>query len=254
MCNLYNITTTQQAIIDLVRVWRDLSGNLEPSIDVYPDRFGPVVRNGLDGQRELVKMRWGMPSFPHVMREATKKRADKKRAKGDVIDDAAFAEMMKVEPDKGTTNIRKAYLKHWQQWLGVPNRCVVPITTFAEPDPNSAVDGRTPNAWFALDDSRPLAFFAGAWVPGWTSVRKIKEGPVTLDLYGFLTTDPNGIVAPIHEKAMPVILTTQDEIETWLTAPWEKAKALQRSLPDHMLKQVPPPPKIEEPELQPALL
>jgi putative SOS response-associated peptidase YedK len=148
MCNLYNITTTQQAIIDLVRVWRDLTGNLEPSIDVHPDRFGVVVRNGLDGQRELVKMRWGMPSFPHVMREAAKKRADKLSAKGKTIDDAAFAELLKNEPDKGTTNIRKVHLKHWQQWLGVPNRCVVPITSFAEPDPASAAGGRTPNAWF----------------------------------------------------------------------------------------------------------
>ena len=44
-------------------------------------------------------------------------------------------------------------------------------------------------------------------------MRKVKEGETTNDLFAFLTTEPNAIVAPIHAKAMPVILTTQEEIE-----------------------------------------
>jgi len=145
-----------------------------------------------------------------------------------------------MEPNGGTTNIRKTESRHWIRWLGVENRCVVPVTRFAEPDHASKIDGgRVPNAWFESAGDDPLMFFAGAWVSAWTSVRKIKEGPITTDLYAFLTTDANGVVGPIHDKAMPVILTTQDEVETWLTAPWEQARALQRPLPDDKLKIIP---------------
>ena len=108
----------------------------------------------------------------------------------------------------------------------------MPFTSFSEF--NKAAGG---NVWFAFDDSRPLAVFAGIWT-NWTSVRKIKEGETTNDLFGFLTTEPNNIVAPIHPKAMPVILTTPAEIETWMTAPAEEALKLQRPLSNGMLRVV----------------
>ena len=64
----------------------------------------------------------------------------------------------------------------------------------------------------------------------------MRDGETTNDLFGFLTTEPNDVVAPIHAKAMPVILTKPGEIETWLTAPAEEALKLQRPLPDGALK------------------
>jgi len=135
--------------------------------------------------------------------------------------------------DSGVTNVRNAASPHWRRWLGVESRCVVPFTSFSE---NEVLpDGSRPPVWFALDDSRPLAFFAGIWTR-WTSVRKVQEGETTNDLFAFLTTEPNAIVGPIHPKAMPVILTRTDEIDAWLAGPTVEALKLQRPLPDDALR------------------
>ena len=159
--------------------------------------------------------------------QAVRVKANKLEAKGQRYD---FNEMLRMERDPGTTNIRNTSSKHWKRWLDVPHRCIVPFTSFSEFNRTAGGD-----VWFAFDESRPLACFAGIWT-NWTSVRKVKEGETTNDLFGFLTTEPNAEVGAIHPKAMPVILTTPAEIETWMTAPDEDALKLQRSLPDGSLK------------------
>lgn len=73
MCNLYNITIGPQAILDLTRAMTNRVGNLEPQ-DVYPDYSAPIVRQGQDGERELVRARWGMPSSKKAIFDATVKR------------------------------------------------------------------------------------------------------------------------------------------------------------------------------------
>jgi putative SOS response-associated peptidase YedK len=110
-------------------------------------------------------VRWGMPSSSQALFEATKKRAAKLEAKGKQID---FKELLRMEPDKGTTNIRDLASPHWKPWLGVEHRCIVPMSSFSEfnKDAGGAI-------WFALDEGRPLVFFAGIW-RAYTRVRKIR--------------------------------------------------------------------------------
>jgi putative SOS response-associated peptidase YedK len=66
-------------------------------------------------------------------------------------------------------------------------------------------------------------------------------------LFSFLTAKANDIVAPIHSKAMPVILT-EESWDLWLEGDTAEAMKLQRPAPDDLIRIVSSGPRRDPPE------
>ncbi len=211
MCNLYSMTKGQKAIIDLVKAMRDQVGNLPSLPGVFPNRTAPIVRAGSDGVRELLIARWGFP--PPIIPGSKPKNSY-------------------------LTNVRNTESRYWRTYLKpTAHRCLVPVTSFAEPDNNQG--SRSIWTWFAQDESRPLMFFAGIWRE-WEGDRGTKLIP---DLgkhlvFSFLTTDASPDVAPIHPDATPVLLLDEAAREQWMNAAMEEALLLHTPPPTGALKVV----------------
>ena len=202
MCTLYRLRHGHSEIARLFNAGGAAS-NAQPPSSIYPDSVAPVVRNGPAGQREIIEMRWGFPPPP--------------------------------QGNAPVVNVRNTSSSFWRAWLKPEFRCLVPVSSFCEWTDTLPKRQR----WFALNKDEPLFAFAGIWRP-WNGVRGTKRAPLDGDhlLYSFLTCEPNGIVKPVHAKAMPVILSSLDDCETWMNAPSEVALQLQRPLSDDAMIQL----------------
>lgn len=75
------------------------------------------------------------------------------------------------EGDPGTTNSRKVKSKHRRRWPRASLHSAVNSSSEFKKTEGGDI-------WFALDETVPLACFAGIW-PNWMSIRKVKEGETT---------------------------------------------------------------------------
>jgi putative SOS response-associated peptidase YedK len=184
MCNLYSLTKGQSAIRDLFAVKNDRTGSLPLFPGIFPDQMAPIVRGGPDGERELVMGALGDAPTATVRRPAGQ------------------------EPPKRR---KPALARRAREAQSLHRSCNVVLRVRGHE--------ATQDAQMVRAERGPLFAFAGLWTP-WRGVRGPKSAPIEgqHELFGFLTTAPNAIVAPIHPKAMPVILTTPAEVDLSLAA------------------------------------
>lgn len=121
--------------------------------------------------------------------------------------------------DRPVCNVRNTESPFWIGTLRHTEfRCLVPVTSFME---WGGVKGARTQNWFAVP-SEPVFAFAGIW----------RDSEVLS--FAFLTTEPNSLVARVHDKAMPVILHRED-YDVWLSADWKDAKRLVEPYPAQLM-------------------
>lgn len=174
-------------------------------LEVFPKSCAPVLKLGESGKLEWSKMRWGLPGPPQF-------------------------------GSAPVTNIRNIKSPHWRPLLGTQHRCLVPFTAFSEYE-DASPKGKKQIRWFAPQNDA-MWFFAGVcseWHGDYGTRKEPNVG--THKLFAFLTTEANGLVRPVHAKAMPVVLGSEFEVKHWLSAAPAQIEAIQaRVLPDDALR------------------
>lgn len=180
---------TQRYSWDEVREYLTLlpsqpSLNLEPRYNVAPTTQVDVVRE-VDGQRELVKMRWGLiPSWWNKP-----------------LRDMKFSTFnAKVETVRESPTFRTA-------WRG-GQRCVVPFCFYEWKRPRAK--GQAP--FYIYPKHAPMFLIAGLW-DEWTDR---ETGEVILSCT-IITVLPNDFMSTMHDR-MPAILG-EGQLDEWFRSP-----------------------------------
>ena len=199
------MTRAPEAVLRLFRVGHNRAGAFEPRDAIFPGHMAPVVRRGADGERELAPLSWGfvLPQPGKAPRRVTNFRDD-----------------------------RTLSSPFWRESFEL-RRCLIPATSFAEPREVTPATWH----WFALTgaEPRPVFAFAGIW-RRWKGPLK-KEGPVVeLDVFSFMTTTPNRLVATINHERSPVLLADDQARDLWLNGTPDQAFTLAREYPAEGLR------------------
>ncbi|MCW2396150.1 SOS response-associated peptidase [Sphingobium sp. B8D3B] len=170
----------------------------EPELQAASEDVWPrkpaIVARSSEGQTVVDQMIWGVP------RKMPGKRP------GTTI-------------TKHITNVRNLDSPFWRSMIATPaQRCLVPFTQFAEPK-----IGQGREEWWFTINQQPVSCFAGIWRPSEAGI-----------VFAFLTCEPNPLVAPLHPKAMPVILHPED-YQVWLTGDLDAARALAQPFPSQLM-------------------
>jgi len=199
ICNRYRMEADAETMAERYGVY-GYGGRL-PVGDIFPKKPAYVIRHEYGpatATRQAIPMSWG------IVRVVPGKRV------------AAI--------EKPVTNVRNLESPFWRGTLAKSSqRCLVPFTAFSEYGPVRDVDGKLPLYWFDIP-SQPISSFAGIW----------RTDPVRGMEFAFLTCEPNVVVAPIHPKAMPVILLPEDE-ERWLSGSWPEVADLVAPFPSQLM-------------------
>ncbi|MDP9314346.1 MAG: SOS response-associated peptidase [Chloroflexota bacterium] len=203
MCGRYATTTTDAGVLrERFAVQQGLE-TFVPSRNVKPTQEAAVVTMQ-DGQRNLAAMRWGL--IPPWARDAT-------------IASKTFNARAETVADK--PSFRQAFRRR---------RCLVPATGFYE----WQQEGRRKVPYQFVVGAGELFAFAGLHET-WQS-----PSGEQVQTYTIITTDPNDLVAPIHNR-MPVILP-RDVEAVWLDPQFEDMDYLQSLLvpyPSHAMQMRP---------------
>ena len=197
MCNRFRQMKTKENL-SLIFNARPVFDRPEPRDELYPKYPGAIIRKEA-GERVLDVMPWGIP-------------LGMKGKHGQPL------------APKPVTNVRNLSSGFWKSTIARTDwRCLVPFTSFAEPKPGKDGDGRPACWWFDLP-ANEVAAFAGIWRPSeWGNV------------FAFLTCEPNPLVAPLHPKAMPVILDP-DDYDRWLDGEASDACSLATPFPSQLMR------------------
>lgn len=187
MCGRFTLTSSPEVVADLF----DLAEppQLTPRYNIAPTQESPVVRVlKTEGRRELHLLRWGL--IPQWAR------------------DPSIGNRM-INARSESAAAKPAYRDAFRR-----QRCLVPGDGFFE---WKRLGKRKQPHYIRMRDGQPFAF-AGLWAR-WQG----QEGE-QIDSYTILTTEPNDLVRPIHDR-MPVILARHD-YEIWLDPKIQDAEQL----------------------------
>ncbi|MEN8163871.1 MAG: SOS response-associated peptidase, partial [Acidobacteriota bacterium] len=198
MCGRFTMTVSASVLAGLFDM--DEPTGHRPRFNIAPTQVVPIVRSDGDGNREWAPCRWGL--IP------------------------PWAKDLKIGARMINARSETAAEKPSFKRALADRRCLVPADGFYEWA--KTADGKQP-FHIRFSDHRPFAF-GGIW-------ERWQQGPgEAVDSFTILTTSPNPVAAPIHDR-MPVILAPEFW-EEWLAAsplsPVRRETLFTPSPPDEM--------------------